>query len=181
MQDNPSASSAKTLKRPTQERLCELFDFDPAVGVFIWRWRTDIRGGWNELCAGNVAGRLDSYGYCQISVDSQRYERSRLCWLWVTGEWPPELDHRNTVRDDDRFDNLRPADRYQNLSNRGPQRNSRSGMKGVFWLKRNRRWMAQIKARSVVHYLGLFDSKEEAAAAYAAAAAKHHGEFARTA
>ncbi len=44
---------------------------------------------------------------------------------------PPDVDHKNNHKLDNRLDNLRPATRHQNSGNRGPNKNSKSGYKGV--------------------------------------------------
>lgn len=51
--------------------------------------------------------------------------------------------------------------------------------KGVSFHKLTGRWSAQIGVNRRLHYLGLFDTPEQAAYAYDAAAKEHHGEFAR--
>ncbi len=87
-------------------------------------------------------------------------------------------DHINRDRLDNRKDNLRPATVTQNQHNRGKPENNTSGFKGVFWHKRDRKWIASIRVDGELLYLGYFDSKEAAAGAYNAAAKEYFGEFA---
>jgi len=47
-----------------------------------------------------------------------------------------------------------------------------SGIKGVYWSKRDRRWCAAISIKNKTHYLGSFVSKDDAAEAYRSAAIK---------
>ncbi len=77
-----------------------------------------------------------------------------------------------------RRDNLRPANSSQNGSNRGKQRDNKSGYKGVCWSTKDKRWRATIKLNRKGIYLGNFLTAEEAARAYDAAAREMHGEFA---
>lgn len=102
-----------------QARLQELLEYAPETGAFRWRVnRTSVR-------AGTVAGRLDSKGYRQISVDGQRYAAHRLAWLYVNGEWPMhEVDHVNGIRDDNRIANLRDVARIINMRNKRRYRNA---------------------------------------------------------
>lgn len=89
-----------------------------------------------------------------------------------------EIDHKNHDTLDNRKENLRACSGLQNKSNRsGPQANSTSGVRGVYWHKRAGKWMAQIKVNKKHIYLGLFDSKDKAAEAYASANREHFGEF----
>jgi hypothetical protein len=167
---------------PSQERLWQVLDYNPETGIFVWKRRTDVRGGWNAKCAGKIAGRLDSDGHRQISVDGRRHHAARLAWVMMAGIEPVgEIDHRDTIRDNNAFVNLREGSHAQNMRNRGAQANSASGIKGVWRHTYNDSWIAQIKINGQPTYLGSFHTKEEAAAAYAKAAAEHHGEFARVA
>ena len=166
--------------KPTVYRLKEIIEYDPISGVFTWKFRRDVRGGWNSKCAGKRAGRIDSSGHRQIAIDGHRYQASNLAWLYMKGVWPLLLvDHRNTIKDDDRFENLREATYYQNSYNRGAQVDNKSGYKGVYQHKDNGVWVASITVEKVQKYLGCFATAEEASCAYEAAAIRFHGEFAR--
>jgi hypothetical protein len=90
-----------------------------------------------------------------------------------------EVDHDNGNRLDNRRENLRPATKSQNMSNRGPFLNNKSGFKGVCWHKRRQKWIAQIHVSGKRTHLGYFDDPIAAARAYDAAALELHGAFAR--
>lgn len=89
------------------------------------------------------------------------------------------VDHVNGNGLDNRRCNLRPATARENQRNRGLQRNSTSGYKGVCFDKSRRRWLAHIKVNGKFINLGRFDDAIVAAMAYDAAAAEAFGEFAR--
>ena len=84
------------------------------------------------------------------------------------------VDHINHDTFDNRKCNLRIVDHYQSQRNIGPFKN-KSGIKGVY-LKKGR-WVANIKVNHIDHYLGSFDTKEEAAAARKAAEEQFFGEY----
>ena len=89
------------------------------------------------------------------------------------------VDHINGNSLDNRKANLRECLHKENMRNRrGRNKNSTSGIKGVFWIKNAKKWRAQIKVNRVVIYLGYFTDKIKAATAYNDAAKKYHGEFA---
>jgi hypothetical protein len=90
----------------------------------------------------------------------------------------PETDHRNRNGLDNRRANLRRATRSENLQNRGPQSNNKSGYKGVSWDAPRSKWVSRIKAGGVYRYLGRFSTAEQAARAYDAAATECFGDFA---
>lgn len=88
-----------------------------------------------------------------------------------------DIDHINGNGLDNRKANLRWATRSQNSANRGRNKNNKSGITGVYYLPA--RWMASIKVNYVNHFLGHFDTKDEAIAARRGAEKRYHGEFVR--
>lgn len=173
------------MSRVTAELARQLFSYNRRTGIL--RWRVDrvahLKSG-NDIIlarAGSVAGANHICGYRTVSVRNERFLVHRIAWLIVRGRWPAnELDHVNGDKADNRFVNLREATKSQNGQNRGPQKNNRSGFKGVSWGTRDKKWVARIKIGKKYVSLGAFDTAIAAAAAYKVAAILHHGPFART-
>ena len=157
----------------THSRLCEYLSYDPDSGVFT-RKLTQRR--WK---AGTViAGRPDGHGYRVIGIDGQSFRAHRLAWFYTTGQWPPnDIDHINGIRDDNRWCNLRPATRAQNLRNSSAKPN-KTGFKGVH--KHGHRYRAAIRLNYKHIRLGSFETPEAAHEAYCRAAIRLHGQFANT-
>ncbi len=153
------------------ERLRELLSYDPQTGLFVWR--VDHR---KHALAGTIAGNVHQHGYRVISVDGRQYHAGRLAFLYMTGRWPIEtLDHKNRVRDDDRWTNLREATFSLNQANRRSR--NPTGLKGAY--KHQGKWLSLIgRPGGGTKYLGIFNTAEEAAAAYRRAARDRYGEFA---
>ena len=112
----------------TAERLRELLDYDRETGVFRWKVRRSP-----GTKAGDIAGTVLKMGYRKISINDRRYAAHRLAWLYVHGHWPiDQIDHKNTDRGDNRFDNLREATPSINSQNkRRAMPNSKTGVLGV--------------------------------------------------
>lgn len=88
------------------------------------------------------------------------------------------MDHKNLNRLDNSWDNLRLATSSQNGANCLHKKNSKSGIKGVYFAKNQ--WHAKIQVNYRIIPLGDFDDKLAAALAYRDAAIKYFGEFARS-
>lgn len=153
------------MKALTQERLKELLRYDPLTGEF--HWRSDRRGGARQ---GDLAGSTYADGYRKVRVDIRKYSAHHLAWFCVHGVWPAQcLDHRDGVRDNNRIANLRDATHAQNQQNRAAKEGGQLGVR----LKKGR-WEAAISVAGCRHYLGRFDTEEQAGTAYLAAKRKLH-------
>jgi hypothetical protein len=75
-----------------------------------------------------------------------------------------QLDHRHTCpKNCVNPTHLRPATHKQNIENHaGARRNSKSGVRGVYWHKAANRWCVQVTHNRRQHYVGLFDTLEVA-------------------
>ena len=163
--------------RPLAERVRQLLGYDPEAGVLT---RIGSARPQSSHYVGKRAGHINAHGYSMVSVDGRNYRAHQIVWLLMTGEWPStDIDHIDGDRTNNKWANLRPASRGQNLANATRLRpDNKSGIKGVSFDKARGKWKAQFGAYPN-HYCGRFDTKEEAAAAYLLAAQSRYGEFAR--
>jgi hypothetical protein len=74
--------------------------------------------------------------------------------------------------------NLRRASASQNQANQKLSKNNKTGLKGVSWKVRDKKYIAQIQFKRKNYHIGSFDSPEEAKAAYDKKALELFGEFA---
>lgn len=88
-------------------------------------------------------------------------------------------DHINGDGLDNRRENLRVVDKFQNQANRRNQINNKTGYKGVSWNAKDKRYKTQIRVKGKRIYLGEYLTAEEAYKVYCDAMIKYHGEFAR--
>src|ERR1017187_11030261 len=117
-------------------RLIEALDYSPITGQFTWLKETK-NGNVVRRRVGDIAGSIDKVsGYSTIRLDKKLYQAHRLAVFFMTGEWPEQdPDHRDNVRENNRWANLRPATRSQNAANGRVHRDNVTGLKGVTFRK----------------------------------------------
>ena len=153
----------------TQQKLKELLDYNPDTGVFTWRVSLNSRS-----VIGSNAGSC-SNGYKVIRINRKNYHAHRLAWLYVQGQFPQhQLDHINRIRDDNRIDNLREVTNAQNHQNRNLSANNKSGVCGVNWHKRDKKWRAYIKLNGKDIHIGQYDDMKDAIVARKQAEQTYH-------
>jgi hypothetical protein len=86
------------------------------------------------------------------------------------------IDHKNLDRKDNRKENLRICTTSQNQANIKPHKRNKTGLKGVRKTPSGKYEADIWKDKSI--YLGVFNTKQEAAKVYNEAAIKFFGEFA---
>lgn len=151
----------------TQARLKELLHYDPLTGKF-----TNIARRQGTKLGAEVGSLNKVSGYLIICIDYKHFYAQRVAWLYMTGEWPEdEVDHENGVRSDNRWKNLRPATRAEQMQNLSKRSNA-CGFIGVFVDKQ--KFAARIATGGKRYNLGNFPTAAEAHAAYLAAKARLH-------
>jgi len=156
---------------PTQDRLKELFEYKD--GQLIRKTRPSIRS-----FVGQIVGFPDADGYLKVSVDKRQYLVHRLVYLFHYGSLPKFLDHIDGNRKNNKIENLRPASKYQNVLNSKFRSDNTSGVKGVCWSARKRKWFARIYVDKKPMHLGYYEDIELADLVVYEARNKFHKEFA---
>lgn len=143
----------------TAARLRDLLHYDPKTGNFVWR----VKHG-RKVVPGKTAGCLESTrGYVVIRIDGKGYKAHRLAFLYQTGEMPTaQIDHRDGVKTNNSWDNLRPATVAENGRNRRPGDGNTSGVCGVLWRADKSKWRATIKKHGCLQHLGYFTDLSDA-------------------
>ena len=157
----------------TAEIVRELLDYNPETGLFTWKYRdlkwfnnnARIHKAWNARRSGKPAGYLDD-GYIVLGLLGKEVYGHRIAWLYVHGYNPPEqIDHENHIRNDNRISNIRLVSDPENKKNMKMRADNKSGINGVHWSARDKRWIAQIGLNGKPTCIGYFKTIEEAAAA----------------
>lgn len=174
---------------PDRSLLLALLRYDPSTGKLFWRERPIEMFGagnssqhsnlqnWNKRYAGQEAFPCErptgARGYVQANILGKKYLKHRVIWKMVTGEEPPEIDHDNGLKWDNRWQNLIASDRQGNSKNLALRSTNRSGATGVFWNKAFKRWQANIFVAGKRIHIGLFTDKDQAILARKAAERKY--------
>lgn len=152
----------------TQRELKKLIHYDPVTGILTWLKNFD------NAKRGSECGWINSKGYRNVMINKKQYKAHKLAWYYMTGEWI-QVDHKNIIKNDNTFNNLRPANNFQNAWNR--RGCGKIYPKGVS--KDNKGFRSRIAIKGKTIYLGHFFSPEEAHTAYCKAAESLHGNYAR--
>ena len=102
----------------------------------------------------------------QVQVDGLQYYASRVIYYMTYGEDPGDVqvDHKDRNPLNNNAWNLRlDVDGGIQKVNRGIYRNNKSGVMGVYWCKKTRKWRAAVQSESKLKQLGMFTCKLEAA------------------
>ena len=133
-------------------------------GVLIWKRPA------KRVKPGRAAGYLHK-GYLRFDFNKHPCLVHRVIWAILKREDPLsfQIDHINGNKTDNRIENLRKATISQNEWNKISQ--------GFYFEKRRNKYRSVIRTEHKKHYLGYFDTKEQAREAYLRAKEKLHGEF----
>ena len=165
------------------------FEGHPLVGVIRERFRyadgkvlVKKSGQWKGL-EGEEAGYVRPDGRIIIQIKGRRLFAHQVVWLLFHPELPrTSIDHADRDPSNNRIENLRPAEAWEQQGNKTLQRNNTSGYRGVSSAPKHktRPWLASITDDGKRKHLGYFRTAEEAARAYDAAAVDKFGKFAST-
>lgn len=140
------------------------------------RWQNAHKKALN----GTICGKCDKDGYRRINnVRYGMVQVHRLIFFMTHGYLPKFVDHRDGNPQNNRIDNLRAADIYQNAQNCKTPVTNTSGRKGVYQHKATGKWQASIRAEGRLIHLGIFGSFDDAVKAREDGEKKYHGQFTR--
>jgi hypothetical protein len=145
-------AAAGALRTFDIDLLRSVFSFDPTTGCLT---RKDT---------GREFGSLHASGYRRGTFNGRTINAHRLAYAIALGEWPPQIDHANGIRHDNRLCNLRGVTKAENAKNTASPRNT-SGVCGVMFNKKLGKWQAYISRDKRRVHLGVFSDIGAAAAA----------------
>lgn len=141
---------------PSFEELSKVFVYNPDSGEIRWR----VSAG--KAKAGSVAGCL-AHGYILVGIGGRLLKAHRVAWMLHHGVDPVlDIDHKNGNRSDNRIENLRLATPSDNMHNRRADHDNTSGIKGVCWCKRKRKWIAYVNGKNLGYFAEIKDAEAKA-------------------
>ena len=117
----------------------------------------------------------NAYGYIVASDENGKEVRFHSI-IFPNAEVVDHI-HGEQSRNDNRKGNIRPATQSQNSMNRKRRSDNNSGVTGVYWIARNKKWGASITIGGKTKFLGSYDNFEDAVTARKTAEDKYFGEF----
>jgi hypothetical protein len=176
---------AHVLELPSSEFLHECLHLDQNDWKLYWKARPvthfkseNNMNSWNGRFSNRAAGKTDAKDYFAINLHGKTYLSHRVIFFMHYGFQPSCIDHIDGNPKNNNPHNLRSATPSQNLQNTKRPSNNTSGVKGVTWHKKCKKWQAFCAVGRKPNYLGLFDDIELAKEAVMAFRNKLHGNFA---
>jgi len=142
----------------TQERLKELFHYDPETGIFT---RLIGVGPCNKGVIFGCIETRERRRYLRGRIGGKIYYLHRLAFLYQTGRLVKSIDHINHNGLDNRWCNLREANHVINGRNARLFCTNTSGVTGVRWHSQCGKWAVYIRA-GTSKYLGVYENFDEA-------------------
>ena len=132
----------------------------------------------NRVKVGDPVGSI-SQGYYKTEFKGQGYLCHRLVYWLVTGENPEIVDHKDTNTLNNVFNNLRGVNSSQSACNTKSKNTSLTGVKGVTFCKRLKKWKGRVMLDGKSHYLGMSDDLKSMTGKVVDFRNQLHKEFAR--
>lgn len=147
--------------------------YNPKTGIFIWLPYFNAKNSNKE------AGIIHPNGYKYIHIRPYgQYRAHRLAWFYMTGKWPKnQIDHKNRIKSDNKFSNLREANNSQQQANTKISVKNKLGIRGVCKTSNGKAWRATIWMNGKSKHLGTYKTIKEAEFIYNKNAKKYFGEF----
>lgn len=133
----------------------KFFTYEPDTGNLVARLSVYNRP------KGTILGSKGSHGYLMTSIQGKNYLNHRLIWLYMTGEFPTQIDHIDHDKLNNKWENLRAVNNLTNLRNTGLSTNSTTKVNGVS-KRKDGSYRAYITIDRKQIHLGVFDDINDA-------------------
>ena len=138
----------KRKELPSQEKLKELFDYNPLTG--------DIT---NKKTGYVLGSKSTKSAYIAATINGTKYNAHAVIWKLMKGELPKHLviDHKDDNPRNNRWNNFQLLTRYENMIKGRKWR-----QRGYSQDKNTGKWEVGFTKKDRYYYLGSYVDKEEA-------------------
>lgn len=159
------------MAKPTFTDLWELLNYDFETGKLWWKprdrkWFKSVGSwkAWNSHYANKEAFTYTHVGgYKHGLILRKQYKAHQVTWAMCFGEWPVfNIDHIDGDTANNKIENLRHVSHAENMKNYKRPVTNTSGVSGVSFHKRTKKWQVQIRHNDRIKYIGVFTDFEEA-------------------
>lgn len=154
-----------------QNYLKEIFEYKN--GNLFWKLQKS-----NRVKTGDKCGSINSSGYLNAKLDGKKYLIHRLIFLYHHGFLPKIVDHIDNNILNNKIENLREANDSQSASNIKMPKTNSSGIKGISFDKKTKKWHVQLSVNNKKMYFGQYFDKNVAKFVSDTMRYKYHKEFA---
>lgn len=155
----------------TQQDIQNTFDY--IDGFLYWK---DPKS--NRVINRRLAGYKTKHNYRKVHFFGKQIYEHRLIFMMHYGFMPKYIDHIDGNKSNNKIENLREVEHYQNMMNVKIKKNNSSGIKGVCFDKNRSKWMVRITANNKTINLGRYDDLELAELVAQEARHKYHKNYA---
>lgn len=158
----------KNNARLCYEDICNAIEYNPITGCFNFV---------DKVFNKNI--HMYSHGgYYTITINKKTYAAHRIAYLLMNKKFPDyNIDHIDNNGLNNKWENLREATPKENGRNKKKYGCNTSGYKGVTWHENRKKWVSQATLDGKTHYLGGYNTAEDAYDAYLTFIKKNHGDF----
>lgn len=156
------------------------------TGLFFWK--PDAHKGRNVFLNGMLIQGYDYRGYARVHIKNKVYLLHRLAYFFIYGlsDQLKDIDHIDGNPGNNKINNLRLSTRAQNIQNKKISKNNTTGVKGISFHKKERKYYATINGTVIVDgkkkkknlYCKAFRCLSQAIKELKAKREELHGEFA---
>ena len=155
----------------TKEYLISIFDYKD--GNLYWKEKVS-----DKVVIGSKVGSL-KHGRPSTKINKKDYYLHRLIFCMHYGYFPEMVDHIDGNILNNKIENLRGCNKFENARNSKRPITNTTGVKGVQWKKDKNKFKVEIWVDKKPRFFGYYDSLDEAKLIAISARNKHHKEFAR--
>lgn len=111
---------------------------------------------------GKESGSLCDNRYKTVFICGKRYYTHRLIFMMFHGFMPFEIDHIDRNKLNNKIENLRSVTKSENVANQKLRSDNKSGIRGISWNSKKKKWLVSKQQNNKRKYLGYFDTVEQA-------------------